>query len=620
VKTEYILKNEGKNSMKTTRWMRRAACLIVSAAAFATAQVTAVRVACVGNSITIGSNATQPYPAQLGQLLGAHYSVRNYGVSGRTLLKKGDFPYWNEPAFTEVQSFRPHVIIMCLGTNDSKPYNWAFKSEFYGDYMDMISAFRKAVPNAHIIVCNPPPAYSAAWDISNAVIHDEIIPILRQVRSAAKTDSIDFYGPMTGQSALFPDGIHPNNAGYALMADIAQNAIVNSPSGIIRYFNVYPASFEKGGTSRLYWETTQHSGVTINGTVVKSADSLSVSPAGTTEYTLRTQGVFSDSVSIAPAYLPPGRIKSFSAYPPFLDEGSGDSSELRWFTTTGSAAALDGEAVEANGFKTVAPSKTTVYTLAVSGEENHTSTVTVAVLPPDQINRAASRPVVTASSSGGSLPEWAVDGDTATAWLSGKTGSQSFYVDLGTTFDIKHAALVWGGTYGVLYHLYAMDALGAESRKITSQYNGDGGTDDHTGLDQTGRWVRMTCITKSNRDSALVLKEIRIYGTRPGMGIKGKAEGRCAVKFEMAQNYPNPFNPSTRFEYSTVSPGRVKIGIFDVKGRIVRVLVDASQSEGSHGVVWDGQSDDGTAADTGVYFARMEAEGFTASRKILYLK
>jgi len=64
---------------------------------------TPVKIACVGDSITEGSGltspATQSYPARLQRLLGTNYNVRNFGVSGRTLLKQGDFPYWKEPFF-----------------------------------------------------------------------------------------------------------------------------------------------------------------------------------------------------------------------------------------------------------------------------------------------------------------------------------------------------------------------------------------------------------------------------------------------------------------------------------------------------------------------------------------
>lgn len=84
-----------------------------------------VKVACVGDSITEGLCSTegQSYPTQLQEILGSDFEVKNFGVSGRTLLKKGDYPYWNESAYTESKNFLPDVVIIMLGTNDTKPQN-----------------------------------------------------------------------------------------------------------------------------------------------------------------------------------------------------------------------------------------------------------------------------------------------------------------------------------------------------------------------------------------------------------------------------------------------------------------------------------------------------------------
>ena len=75
-----------------------------------------IRVACVGDSITFGAGIkdrkNNSYPVQLGKILGDGWEVINCGVSARTMLKKGDFPYWNERAFTDVLSFNPNTIII----------------------------------------------------------------------------------------------------------------------------------------------------------------------------------------------------------------------------------------------------------------------------------------------------------------------------------------------------------------------------------------------------------------------------------------------------------------------------------------------------------------------------
>ena len=84
------------------------------------------KVSCVGNSITYGyglSNpSTQSYPSQMQALLGtSSWIVGNFGVSARTMLKKGDLPYWNEQAFANAKAYLPNLVMIELGTNDAKP-------------------------------------------------------------------------------------------------------------------------------------------------------------------------------------------------------------------------------------------------------------------------------------------------------------------------------------------------------------------------------------------------------------------------------------------------------------------------------------------------------------------
>src|SRR6266480_5558323 len=73
-----------------------------------------IRLACVGDSITCGvgveNRESNCYPVVLGKLLGARFEVRNFGVSGATLLKKGDLSYWNLQPFEELTGFAPQVI------------------------------------------------------------------------------------------------------------------------------------------------------------------------------------------------------------------------------------------------------------------------------------------------------------------------------------------------------------------------------------------------------------------------------------------------------------------------------------------------------------------------------
>lgn len=85
-------------------------------------------------------------------------------------------------------------------------------------------------------------------------------------------------------------------------------------------------------------------------------------------------------------------------------------------------------------------------------------------------------------------------------------------------------------------------------------------------------------------------------------------------------NYPNPFNPSTTIVYVLPQSNRVSVSIFNVKGQIVKTLVNEYQSSGWHSVFWDGRDDKGILCASGIYYCRIIANGKIKTRKMLLLK
>ena len=155
----------------------------------------------------------------LGDLLGKGYTVRNYGVNGATLLKNGDRPYWKLGAFKQVTDFGPNVVILKLGTNDTKPQNWGKAGkEYEADLRAMVAHFKSLPTKPTIYLCLPAPVYQTRWGINEKTVKEGVIPVIRKVAKDEGLTVIDLYQALSGKPALFPDKIHPNAAGAKLMA------------------------------------------------------------------------------------------------------------------------------------------------------------------------------------------------------------------------------------------------------------------------------------------------------------------------------------------------------------------------------------------------------------------
>ena len=205
----------------------------------------AVKVACIGNSITDGHGIDMAsvfgYPAQLQKILGKDYWVKNFGVGARTMLNKGDYPYMNELAWKDAQAFDPDIVVIKLGTNDSKPENWQYGAEFKKDLQQMITTLRPdlaqpvkkkgkkvaALPaRPQIYLCTPIPAFKPSWNISDSVIVNNIIPIQQEVAKQYGLQVIDLHTLFAEDGdKMQGDGIHPDGKGVRRMAEIIAGAI-----------------------------------------------------------------------------------------------------------------------------------------------------------------------------------------------------------------------------------------------------------------------------------------------------------------------------------------------------------------------------------------------------------
>ena len=189
-----------------------------------------IRVACVGDSITYGAGIKDRknynYPLVLGKSLGAKFEVRNFGVSGATMLKNGDYSYWERPAFKHATDFNPHVVVIKLGTNDTKPQNWKYSEEYVLDYEAMIDHFASLPSNPKIWLCSPAPVYQTRWGISEKGVVDGVIPKVQELAARKGLPIIDMYSALSNKPEMFPDKIHPNASGAKVMAEVVKAAIL----------------------------------------------------------------------------------------------------------------------------------------------------------------------------------------------------------------------------------------------------------------------------------------------------------------------------------------------------------------------------------------------------------
>ncbi|EOR93541.1 hypothetical protein ADIARSV_3254 [Arcticibacter svalbardensis MN12-7] len=182
-----------------------------------------IKIACIGNSITYGAflpdRATQSYPARLQQMLGDTYEVTNFGVSGTTLLKNGNKPYWATTTYQSALKSEPNIVFIALGTNDSKLINRKHLSEFSDDYKDLIKSFQNLASKPKVILLTPITVFridtSGIWD---KPIADIMIPAIQNRAFQQDLEIIDLHSLFKDKEALMPDKVHPNAEGANFIA------------------------------------------------------------------------------------------------------------------------------------------------------------------------------------------------------------------------------------------------------------------------------------------------------------------------------------------------------------------------------------------------------------------
>ena len=194
-----------------------------------------IKVACVGNSVTYGYGIADrehcSYPAQLQQMLGEDYDVRNFGRSSATLTSRSPMAYIKQPEYREAIDFKADLVVIHLGLNDTDPRWWPnYSEEFIPEYRALIDSFRVANPKARIWVCllTPIGHQHHRFQSGTRDWHLQVTEAIRKVALGAGVGLIDLFTPLSCRPDLFPDALHPNAEGAGILArTVCQNLTGN---------------------------------------------------------------------------------------------------------------------------------------------------------------------------------------------------------------------------------------------------------------------------------------------------------------------------------------------------------------------------------------------------------
>jgi lysophospholipase L1-like esterase len=185
-----------------------------------------IKVACVGDSITEGTE----YPMDLQELLGANYTVGNFGVGASTVLLSTDKPYMYQTEFQSARRFQPNIVIILLGTNDARPDYYIHIDEFIGDYKRVVGEFEalgKSKPKIWLV--EPPPIFNDSLGPTNPNLTEGVIPRIQEVAEELNLPLIDVYTPLANHADYFSDdGVHPNSSGSEVIAAQIYSAIMQT--------------------------------------------------------------------------------------------------------------------------------------------------------------------------------------------------------------------------------------------------------------------------------------------------------------------------------------------------------------------------------------------------------
>ena len=194
-----------------------------------------IRVSCVGDSLTYGSGVIKTrevdsYPAKLQKKLGTSHLVSNFGLRNATASADGDLPYIDSAQYQKSLESEPNLVLLMLGTNDSKTYNWNAKSYEEG-IKSLVQTYKNLDTNPTVYLMISPYCFSldgsdiAEYQVQPKVVAGKIKDIVEKVAAEEGVEVIDLYSVTVGKEEHYRDGIHFDAEGYKIIADYIYDII-----------------------------------------------------------------------------------------------------------------------------------------------------------------------------------------------------------------------------------------------------------------------------------------------------------------------------------------------------------------------------------------------------------
>lgn len=191
-----------------------------------------MKIVCLGDSITSGFKLPAPekssFPSQLEKMSGNKWKITNAGMTGATALKEGDISIWTSPAFSLIEKIQPDVVVLMLGSNDTKDINWPHISSFEIDYCNIVRHIKQQPVHPELLLCSVPPVEGFnLFGISDDRV-TELSGLVRKIAKATNTQYVDVTSSLRGKPEKFIDGLHPNKEGAKIIANILMKSIIQT--------------------------------------------------------------------------------------------------------------------------------------------------------------------------------------------------------------------------------------------------------------------------------------------------------------------------------------------------------------------------------------------------------